>query len=268
MLKRLADAEKDHDIIYGVIQGWGVNQDGKTNGITAPNPESQTRLEQEIYEKYQIDPANIQLIEAHGTGTKLGDPIEVEGLKKAFGKYTQSKEYCALGSVKSNIGHCVTAAGDSRVYQSGAWRCKHQQLPADHQHFDRLNEHIDLKDSPFYVNTRLQEWKLGGGKRRQAAISSFGFSGTNAHVVIGEYQPPAEVKATVSEVPRTERVLCALSARTGEQLKTRKARDLLGYSIREEEEAGGLGESHRSGRDGIYAAGGARGDGRAEWGWW
>src|SRR5262249_1427867 len=111
LLKRLADAQRDRDKIVGVIEGWGVNQDGKTNGITAPNPESQTRLEQEVYGRYGIDAAGIQLIEAHGTGTKLGDPIEVAGLKNAFKKYTQSKQYCALGSVKSNIGHCATAAG-------------------------------------------------------------------------------------------------------------------------------------------------------------
>ncbi|MBO0798972.1 MAG: enoyl-CoA hydratase/isomerase family protein, partial [Blastocatellia bacterium] len=94
VLKRLADAERDHDIIHGVIEGWGVNQDGRTNGITAPNPESQTRLEQEVYDKFGIDPGRIQLIEAHGTGTKLGDPIEVEGLKKAFEKYTENRGYC------------------------------------------------------------------------------------------------------------------------------------------------------------------------------
>ncbi|HET8798630.1 MAG TPA: polyketide synthase, partial [Thermoanaerobaculia bacterium] len=92
LLKRLADAERDGDIIHAVIQGWGVNQDGKTNGITAPNPESQTRLEQEVYEKFGIDPEKIQLIEAHGTGTKLGDPIEVEGLKHAFRKFTARRD--------------------------------------------------------------------------------------------------------------------------------------------------------------------------------
>src|SRR5207248_10312104 len=106
-LKRLADAHRDQDAIHAVIHGWGVNQDGKSNGLTAPNPESQTRLQQEVYDKYRIDPANIQLIEAHGTGTRLGDPIEVEGLKKTFKKYTRKTEYCALGSVKSNIGHCL-----------------------------------------------------------------------------------------------------------------------------------------------------------------
>ena len=157
LLKRLADAERDRDIIHAVIQGWGVNQDGRTNGITAPNPESQTRLEQEVYDKFGIDPANIQLIEAHGTGTKLGDPIEVEGLKNAFKKYTQKKEYCALGSVKSNIGHCLAAAGIAGALKL-ILALKHKQLPPT-INFERLNEHIDLTESPFYVNTRLQEWE-------------------------------------------------------------------------------------------------------------
>ncbi|WP_257389617.1 beta-ketoacyl synthase N-terminal-like domain-containing protein, partial [Tahibacter caeni] len=106
VLKRLADAQRDDDPVYGVIQGWGVNQDGKTNGITAPNPQSQTRLQLEVYDRFGIDPGGIQLVEAHGTGTKLGDPIEVEALKASFGRYTQKTGYCALGSVKSNIGHC------------------------------------------------------------------------------------------------------------------------------------------------------------------
>src|SRR6266852_6738355 len=230
LLKRLAEAQRDGDIIYGVIQGWGVNQDGKTNGITAPNPESQTRLEQEVYDKYRIDPASIQLIEAHGTGTKLGDPIEVEGLKKAFKKYTENKKYCALGSVKSNIGHCATAAGIAGVIKLGL-ALKHKQLPPT-INFEQLNEHIDLKDSPFYVNSRLQEWKLGGAQRRQAAISSFGFSGTNAHVVIGEYPPPAEVQRPVSVVTQNTNIIIPLSARTAEQLK-QKARGLLDFMRKE-----------------------------------
>jgi acyl transferase domain-containing protein/enoyl-CoA hydratase/carnithine racemase/acyl carrier protein len=230
LLKRLADAERDHDIIHAVIQGWGVNQDGRTNGITAPNPESQTRLEQEVYDKFQIDPTGIQLIEAHGTGTKLGDPIEVEGLRNAFKKYTQKKGYCALGSVKSNIGHCLTAAGIAGVIKL-LQALKRKQLPPT-INFERLNEHIDLKESPFYVNTRLQDWEPSGAARRQAAISSFGFSGTNAHMVIGEYTPPAEVKRPVAVVTQNTKTIVPLSAKTSEQLK-QKAGDLLDF-IRKE----------------------------------
>lgn len=128
MLKRLADAERDQDCIYGVIRGWGVNQDGKTNGITAPNPESQTRLQQSVYDRYRIDPEQIQLIEAHGTGTKLGDPIEIDGLKAAFGKYTSKTGYCAVGSVKSNMGHALNAAGIAGFIKL-MLALKHRQLP-------------------------------------------------------------------------------------------------------------------------------------------
>jgi len=230
LLKRLADAQRDRDIIYGVIQGWGVNQDGKTNGITAPNPESQTRLEQDVYEKHEIDPANIQLIEAHGTGTKLGDPIEVEGLIASFKKYTQRRDYCALGSIKSNIGHCLTAAGVAGVIKL-LLALKHKQLPPT-INFERLNEHIDLTGSPFYVNTRLQEWEPKGVTKRQAAISSFGFSGTNAHVVVGEHLPPVEVQHPVSIVTQNTKTIIPLSARTVDQLR-QKARDLLDF-IRKE----------------------------------
>ncbi|HXH38509.1 MAG TPA: type I polyketide synthase [Thermoanaerobaculia bacterium] len=235
VLKRLADAQKDRDIIHGVIEGWSVNQDGKTNGITAPNPESQTRLMQEVYDKYQIDPANIQLIEAHGTGTKLGDPIEVEGLKASFEKYTGKKGYCALGSVKSNIGHCLTAAGIAGVIKL-LLALKHRQLPPT-INFERLNERIDLNDSPFYVNNRLQEWKVDGAARRLTAVSSFGFSGTNAHLVIGEYLPAAEQALVPVATPNTKTVI-PLSARTEEQLKQR-ARDLLSF-IRQDAQSSGL----------------------------
>ena len=162
MLKRLADAEKDQDRILGVIQGWGTNQDGKTNGITAPSPESQRRLMQEVYDKFRIDPANIHLVEAHGTGTKLGDPIEVAALKESFSQYTQKKNYCAIGSVKSNIGHCMAAAGVAGVIKT-VMALKNRQVPPT-INFEQQNEHINLKDTPFYVSDRLQKWEGTGGR--------------------------------------------------------------------------------------------------------
>ena len=222
MLKRLADAERDGDVIYGVIEGWGVNQDGKTNGITAPNPESQTRLEQEVYDRHGIDPSHIQLIEAHGTGTKLGDPIEVEGLRQAFKKYTQRKEYCALGSVKSNIGHTLMAAGVAGVLKI-LLALQNRKLPPT-INFERLNEHVDLTDSPFYVNTRLQEWELQNAPRRHAAVSSFAFNGTNAHLVIGE----APIRPIGPIRPVSPTAIVPLSARTPEQLRA-KVGDLLRF---------------------------------------
>ncbi|HYK03298.1 MAG TPA: SDR family NAD(P)-dependent oxidoreductase [Thermoanaerobaculia bacterium] len=226
MLKRLADARRDGDLIQGVIQGWGVNQDGRTNGITAPNPDSQTRLEQDVYDKYRINPEHIQLIEAHGTGTKLGDPIEVDGLKASFKKYTRKQQFCAIGSVKSNIGHCLTAAGIAGVIKL-LLALKHRQLPPT-INFERLNEHMDLTESPFFVNTSLQKWSPGDAAIRQAAISSFGFSGTNAHLVIGEHLPAAEVARAAAVTSPNGNAVIPLSARTAGQLQ-QKARDLLDF---------------------------------------
>lgn len=185
LLKRLPDAIRDQDPIHGIIRGWGINQNGKTNGITAPSVQSQILLEREVYQRFGINPETISLVEAHGTGTKLGDPIEVEALTESFRSYTQKENYCALGSVKSNIGHLSAAAGVSGVIKV-LLAFKHQLLPPT-INFKTLNEHISRKDSPFYINTTLQPWNVTPGMSRRAAVSSFGFSGTNAHLVLEEY---------------------------------------------------------------------------------
>ncbi|MES2350962.1 MAG: polyketide synthase [Pseudomonadota bacterium] len=219
MLKRLSDAQRDGDTIYSVIRGWGVNQDGKTNGITAPNPDAQARLQREVYERFGIDPASIGLIEAHGTGTKLGDPIEVQALKESFGAVKGKAAYCAIGSVKSNIGHCLTAAGATGFIKL-VQALRHRQLPPT-VHFRQLNEHIQLEGSPFYVNDRLTDW-ADGAVPRLAAVSSFGFSGTNAHVVLEEY-----VTTRQSRLPAQDgKLIVPLSAKSDEQLRQR-AVDLL-----------------------------------------
>ncbi len=218
VLKRLDDAERDRDRIYGVIEGWGINQDGRTNGITAPNADSQTRLQRQVYDRFGIDPAGIQLIEAHGTGTALGDPIEVAGLKAAFKPYTQNAGYCALGSVKTNIGHCLTAAGVSGVLKV-LLALQHRQLPPT-IHFRKLNRHIALDGSPFYVNDRLRDWTVPAGAVRRAAVNSFGFSGTNGHLVIAEYAAAPRAARDV------EQALLPISARTPEQL-LRRVHELL-----------------------------------------
>jgi polyketide synthase PksN len=184
VLKSLKDAVKDHDHILGVIKASGINQDGKTNGITAPSSLSQSKLEMEVYDKADINPETITFIEAHGTGTKLGDPIEIEALDHAFKQYTDKKHFCALGSVKTNIGHASLAAGIASVIKV-LLALKYKKIPAL-LHFETLNEHIDLSQSAFYVNTRLKDWK-GSGKPLRAAVSSFGLGGTNAHLVIEEY---------------------------------------------------------------------------------
>ncbi|QGZ37637.1 ketoacyl-synthetase-like protein [Pseudoduganella flava] len=223
LLKRLADAERDGDRILGVLEGWGVNQDGKTNGITAPNEEAQARLLESVYRRFAIDPAQIGFVEAHGTGTKLGDPIEVAGLKAAFGAFTQERDYCALGSVKSNIGHCLPAAGAAGFIKL-LLALQHRALPPT-IHYQRCNEHIKLDGSPFRVNTRLQPWQ---GGRRRAAISSFGFSGTNAHLVVAEHVPAARQSGAVDAITEHGKVIVPLSARGTEQLR-QAARNLLAH---------------------------------------
>jgi acyl transferase domain-containing protein/enoyl-CoA hydratase/carnithine racemase len=214
LLKRLAEAERDGDCIHGVIEAWGVNQDGRTNGITAPNPEAQTRLLRQVHARFGIHPASIELVEAHGTGTALGDPIEVAGLSAAFAGVAAGS--CALGSVKSNIGHCLTAAGVSGVLKL-LLALKHRQLPPS-LHFERPNPHLALERSPFQVNTRLQPWLPRSGLRR-GAVNSFGFSGTNAHVVIAEHAGQSEAASTGGAA-----VLLALSARSSERLRASAAR--------------------------------------------
>ncbi|UCH94143.1 MAG: hypothetical protein JSV88_28270 [Candidatus Aminicenantes bacterium] len=186
VLKLLDKAVADGDHIYGVIKGSGINQDGKTNGITAPSAQSQKDLELEVYKNSGINPGTITYVEAHGTGTKLGDPIEIEALTEAFRQYTPKKQYCPIGSVKTNIGHPSAAAGIASVIKV-LLALEHKKIPPS-LHFHQENEHINFKDSPFYVNTSLIDWKAPPGVPRRAAVSSFGYSGTNAHMIIQE--PP------------------------------------------------------------------------------
>lgn len=184
LLKPLAAAIRDKNYIYGVIKGSGINQDGKTNGITAPSALSQTRLEKQVYMKFGINPEDISYIETHGTGTKLGDPIEFEALRKSFSNYTNKKNFCALGSVKTNIGHASAASGIASFIKV-LLSMKYGELPPM-LHFKEANKQIELADSPFYINTTLKEWKKNDGKARVAAISSFGHGGTNCHIVLEE----------------------------------------------------------------------------------
>ena len=211
ILKSLAAAKRDGDHIYGVISGSGINQDGKTNGITSPSGPAQTALECAVYERFGINPAEISYVEAHGTGTRLGDPIEVQALSDAFRRYTDKRQYCALGSVKTNIGHTLTAAGVASVIKV-LLSFEHQQL-APSLNCAKPNRHIEFADSPFYVNTKLQEWRGEAGSVRQAAVSSFGFSGTNAHLVLREAGVAAERVADSKAG-----YLVVLSAQTAEAL--------------------------------------------------
>lgn len=191
LLKRLEDAIQDGDHVHGILKGSCINQDGSTNGITAPSRASQERLERQLYEQFGVNPDQIQLVEAHGTGTKLGDPIEFEALNRSFRKYTSRSQYAALGSIKSNMGHSIAAAGIAGVIKL-LLALKHQQIPPS-IHYSKANPNIDFSKSPFYVNTQLNPWHTPTGLKRAALVSSFGFSGTNAHLAIeepsGEFSP-------------------------------------------------------------------------------
>nr|WP_234025570.1 SDR family NAD(P)-dependent oxidoreductase [Bacillus paralicheniformis] len=213
VLKRLKDAERDHDHIYGLIVGSGINQDGSTNGMTAPSMNSQIELEKEIYEKYDIHPETINYVEMHGTGTKLGDPIELEALSTVFKEQTDKKNFCAIGSVKSNIGHTAAAAGVASIHKV-LMGLKHRRLVPT-LNFEKHNELFDFEQSPFYVNTETKPWPTFGDTPRRAAVSSFGYSGTNAHLVIEEYIP-----TTVEhyEEGMYTPLLCVLSAKSERQL--------------------------------------------------
>lgn len=213
VLKRLAQAQADHDNIQGVILASAINQDGKTNGITSPSVKSQTELTSQLYKRYNIDPSTISYAEMHGTGTRLGDPIELEALCSAFNKYTQKQNYCAIGSVKTNIGHTSGAAGVASVHKV-LLSMRHKQLTPS-LNFNEPNDHFDFASSPFYVNTQLKAWQIADGEQRRACVSSFGFSGTNAHLVLQE-PPQTQPVAPYSSTP----LLFVLSARHPEQLKT------------------------------------------------
>ncbi len=217
VLKRLKDAEADSDHIYGVIIGSGINQDGKTNGITAPSAKSQMELVRSIYDKHNINPESISYVEMHGTGTKLGDPIELDALSTVFKEKTKKKNYCAIGSVKSNIGHTSAAAGVASIQK--VLSCLQHKKLVPTLNFKVPNEHFNFKESPFYVNTETRSWEASPGIPRRACISAFGFSGTNAHVVIEEYLPQNAADTTPSLSDTNNPILFVLSAKTKEQLR-------------------------------------------------
>ncbi|MCX7920811.1 MAG: SDR family NAD(P)-dependent oxidoreductase [Clostridia bacterium] len=185
MLKPLSKAITDGDNIYAVIKGSAVNQDGSSVGLTAPNSAAQEEVILEAWKNANIDPETISYIEAHGTATKLGDPIEISGIERAFRKHTGKKNFCAVGSVKTNIGHLDNIAGLAGMIKL-VLALKHKEIPAS-IHFKRPNRKINFIDSPVYVNDRLARWETEGAPLR-GGVSSFGLAGTNCHIVVEEYK--------------------------------------------------------------------------------
>ncbi|MCL4561263.1 MAG: phosphopantetheine-binding protein [Chloroflexi bacterium] len=187
VLKRLADAERDHDRIYAVIKGVGSSSDGRFKSIYAPRPEGQAKALRRAYEDAGIAPSTIGLVEAHGTGTNAGDPAEVGSLKLVLGENNPNKQTIALGSVKSQIGHTKAAAGSASLMKI-ALALHHKVLPAT-INVDKPNPKLGIDDSPFYINTETRPWiRPAGGTPRRAGVSSFGFGGTNFHLVLEEYE--------------------------------------------------------------------------------
>ncbi|NOU17196.1 MAG: SDR family NAD(P)-dependent oxidoreductase [Bacteroidales bacterium] len=217
-LKRLDQAIQDGDNIYGVIKSIVVNHGGRTSGYTVPNPKAQTKLILSALEKAKIDARSIAYIEAHGTGTELGDPIEITALSNAFQEYKVDKQSCPIGSIKTNVGHLEATAGIVSV-QKVLLQMKHSQLVPS-LHSSELNEFIDFKNSPFYVEQNLEKWnakKVDGVQfPLRAGISSFGAGGANAHIIIEKYEPI--VQSLKEETSQPTGQIFPLSARNEDQL--------------------------------------------------
>ena len=198
ILKKVEKSIEDKDNIYAVIKGSAVNYDGATNGITAPGSPSQTALEKEVYERYDIDPSEFSYIECHGTGTKLGDPIEISAMKNAFAGYTDKKQFCYIGALKSNIGHTLAASGAAGVVK--LMLCLKHKMLVPSINLNKENEHFDLSRTPFKVVREAVSWDSKAPRR--CAINSFGLSGINCHMVFEEYtSPAAEYKCGRKELP-------------------------------------------------------------------
>ncbi|MCT7982348.1 acyltransferase domain-containing protein [Laspinema sp. A4] len=211
VLKRLQEAIADGDFIHAVIRGSAINNDGGLKvGYTAPSIPGQAEAIAQAQALAEVDPETITYIEAHGTGTPLGDPIEIAALTEVFSRYTDKTGFCAIGSVKTNIGHLDTAAGIAGLIKT-VLALKHQQIPPS-LHFQQPNPQLNLETSPFYVNATLTDWKTNGIPRR-AGVSSFGIGGTNAHVILEEAPVRPRQDEGLAPVAPTPHILL-LSAKT------------------------------------------------------
>lgn len=221
VLKRMEDALHDRDTIYALVSGWALNNDGSNKvSYMAPSIDGQAEVIMMAQSFAEISPEQIGYIEAHGTATQLGDPIEIAALKKAFSKKTDKKQFSGIGSVKSNIGHTDAAAGVASFIKT-CLAAYHRIIPAT-IHFSEPNEHINFEDTPFFVQSELREWNEE--KPLIMGVSSFGIGGTNAHVIVEE--PPVQEPSIDSESEWPELIL--LSARSEYSLSNRKI-DFIDY---------------------------------------
>ncbi len=216
VLRRLEDALADGDRIWAILRGTAVNNDGSVKvGFTAPGADGQERVVRAAHSVAGVDPETISYVEAHGTGTQVGDPIEVTALTRAFRARTDKRGFCAIGSVKTNIGHLDAAAGVAGLIKT-VLALDNEQLPAS-LNFERPNPQIDFAASPFYVQTALTAWPRGAAPRR-AGVSAFGIGGTNAHAIVEE-APQAEPSG-----PSRPWQLLLISARTDTALAAQTER--------------------------------------------
>jgi acyl transferase domain-containing protein/acyl carrier protein len=215
LLKPLEKALADSDLIHAIIKGSAVNQDAQRSGsLTAPSSKAQAEVLKKAWDKAGIAPDTISSIEAHGTGTRLGDPIEIEAINNAFGQFTKKKQFCAVSTVKTNIGHADSAAGITGLIKT-VLSLKHKELFPS-LHFDEPNPFINFSDSALYVNTRLTPWETENGQARRAGVSSFGISGTNCHVLLEEAPIPREQSHARTDLITHYPIL--ISAKTAEGL--------------------------------------------------
>lgn len=236
LLKPLSEAVKDGDHIYGVIRGVAVNHGGKANSLTAPNPNAQREVIKKAYDKAGFDPSTVDYIETHGTGTALGDPIEINGLIMAFHDLYKKwgirnkAAHCGLGAVKTNIGHLEAAAGIAGMLKM-LLSIEHKKIPAN-IHFNQLNPYIHLEETPFYIRSKTKEWKnqIRDGKKvpLRGGVSSFGFGGTNAHVLVEEYIPEKDL---VYQCSSKKNFIIPLSAQYVEGV-SKAVHNLYGYLVR------------------------------------
>ncbi len=224
VLKKLSDAKRDGDPIYGTIKGSSVNHGGKANTLTTPNAKAQKELLLAAYRSSGIqNPEAVSYIEAHGTGTPLGDPIEIEGIKSAFatlyhnqGLEIPTKKHCGIGSIKTNIGHLEAAAGVMGLIKV-LLSMKHKTLPGN-PHLETQNKYIEVAETPFYLVKETADWEIAANHTRIAGVSSFGFGGANAHVIVEAYTQE-KIKKYKSDDP----AIIVISAHTKAQLDQRVA---------------------------------------------
>jgi acyl transferase domain-containing protein len=213
LLKRLDQALRDGDQIHAVIRGVATGNDGRTMGLTTPNPKAQSQVIRRALAASGLPVQSIGMVEAHGTGTMIGDPIELKALTDVYREHTADNGFCAIGSVKSNVGHLLSAAGVAGLIKT-VLSIRHGKLVPT-LFCDNPNPRFDFERSPFFPNTRLREWQPIAGVRA-AGLSAFGLGGTNAHVIVSSLDSH-EVRSVATRLPLPRpvftRVRCWLEAK-------------------------------------------------------